>query len=507
MNTIQKRVLTLFSFVIIATSTLVNYTPTVFAAPIATHVRVVGSEKTLWFGDVTTEGCTVSDTDGQSHHFTQPYAICALDAAAKTGGFAYTVKNFGGSLGLFLQSIGSDTGASDFSTFWSYDLNGASASQGISSQLLANGDSVYFHFEDPLIDSTKRAITDGLTYLRSEQQPTGQITGFSGVSHWAAITFAAAGVDPESVKKDATHLLGYLIGTPPAVGASASEWARGILAVTAAGKNPYSFGGVNYVGQLESNYTASQLGATTQVNDDIFGLLALIAAGDNASLSIKQATLTFIIAEQNSDGGFSWSTTGDSDVDDTAAAIQAMIAAQKAGLAASGLPLAIANAKAYVLAAQNADGGFWSLSGEASNASSTAWALMALSALDVTGTPVDKAKAYLRGNQEENGSFKWQTASVGETFTTSYAVLSLTGKYWPVAIYEAEGVMATPTVTPSPTVGITVTPMVTYVPAGKPTVAQRATLLEKKVQARIQSFCNRVQTKLDRLRQRINVLQ
>ncbi len=456
-----------------ALSTLVYYTPIASAAGVSTHVRIVGSTHTVWFGDVTTDGCTVTDTDNKQHTFVQPLAVCALDAAAKAGGFTYDVKDFGGSLGLFLQRIAQDTGASDFSTFWSYDINGAAASQGISSKIINNGDSVYFHFEDPSADPNKRAVNDGIVYLKSQQQSNGQISSFTGVSGWAAMTLAAAGVDPSTVKSGNASLLAYLMGNPPTASSAATDWERGILAITASDKSPYNFGGVNYVQTLESYHNNSQIGVTTQINDDVFGLLALVSAGSGASMQTKQDALKFILAHQGTDGGFSWSTTGTSDVDDTAAALQALIAAKNAGMNATGLSTAITNAQNYILAAKNTDGGFPSTKADTSNTSTTSWAVMALTAAGDTGADITNADAYMRGNQEENGSFKWQPSAAGETFTTSYATLALTGKYWPVKIFA--GVTPTPsqtaTPTPSPTATPTVTPTPTpsVTPSGSPT--------------------------------------
>lgn len=472
MNKVQKKILKALTLSIFIVGVVSSYSPAALAASTSSHVRIVGSTQTIWYGDVTTDGCTVTDTDNKSHVFTQPLAICALDAASKTGGFSYSVKDFGGSLGLFLHGIASDIGAADFSTYWSYDLNRIGASQGIANQLLNNSDSLYFHFEDPSIDLNKRSETDGITYLRSQQQASGQISGFTGISSWSTITFAAAGITPETVQNGGSSLLDYLLANPPTSSSSATEWERGILAITASGKNPYNFGGINYVQNLESYHNNSQIGSATQINDDVFGLLALVAAGSNASSQIKQNALTFILSHQGADGGFSWSTTGDSDVDDTAAALQALVAAQKAGLTSSNLAAVILNAKNYILAAKNTDGGFASMQGDASNASTTSWVVMALNALGVTGADVTNANTYLRGNQEENGSFKWQSSSSGETFTTSYAVLALTGKYWPVKIFAG----TTPTPSPTPTMTPTNTPTPTVLPTSIPSPTVTPTL-------------------------------
>ena len=482
MNIIKKGTFVLLSLLVVGGSSFVYYTPKALAAGTTVHVKIVGSAKTVWFGDVTTDGCSVTDTTNVVHTYAQSFAVCALDAASKAGGFTYDLKDFGGSLGLFIQRIGTDTGASDFSTYWSYDLNGTAAAQGISSQLVANGDTVYFFFTDPTANPNQRAVNDGITYLKSQQQTNGQISGFSGVSGWAAMSFSGAGIDPATVSNGGSTLSDYLLANPPTSSSSATEWERGILAITAMGQNPYNFGGVNYVQGLQNTDTGSQLGSATQINDDMFGLLALISAGSGASAQVKQDALNFILSHQGSDGGFSWSTTGTSDVDDTAAALQALVAAQKSGMTGTNLATAITNAENYILAAKNTDGGFPSTKGDSSNISTTAWVVMALNAFGATGADITNADAYMRSNQEENGSFEWQPGSAGDTFTSSYAILALTGKYWPVKTFVGSVPTTTPTPIPttvSPSLTSTPTPTVsptdTPVPTATPTIDNNPT--------------------------------
>lgn len=474
MNTLQNKLLSLIAVMAVAAGIGLSVAPQAQAASVSSHVRIVGSDRTIWYGDVTTDGCTITSDDGAEHTFTQPVGICVLDAASDKGNFTYVAKDFGGSLGLFVHAIAEDAGAADFSTYWLYDVNGQAASVGIASYVVNNGDTLYFHFENPNADVNKRSVNDGLAYLKTQQDATGLIAGFNGISSWAAMSFAAAGTNPASVSNNGSSLLQYIAGHQPAAGASATEWVRELLAVTASGQNPFTFNGTDYVAKVESFHNNSQLGSTTQVNDDMFGLLALISAGESASSDVKQDALEFILANQKSDGGFSWSTTGITGVDDTAAAVQAFVAAQKDGMTAPNLATAIANANAYILAAKNTDGGFPYVKGEASNASSTAWAVMALSALGVTGADIDGAKAYLRSAQEENGSFKWQPGSAGDTFTTAYAVHALTGKYWPVKVFTGTGPTPTPTNTPTPTP--TATPTVTTAPTTVPTVTSAPTV-------------------------------
>lgn len=464
---------TIFSAIFTAL-TILALSPSVFALEVQNHVRIVGSNRTVWYGDVPNNGCTITDTTGAKHVLSEPMAICALDEASKAGGFTYEVKDFGGSLGLFLESIAEDKPAADFSTYWLYDVNGTGAPVGAASYKTAAGDSIFFHFENPAADKDQRAVNDGIGYLKSQQQPSGQIAGFNGVSAWAAMAFAGGGIDIASISKGGSSLLDYLKNNPPATGASATEWEREILAITAAGQNPFNFGGKNYVLALEGLANNSQIGDANLINDDMFGLLALISSGNGSSSQVKQDALNFILANQGANGGFGWSKTSGPDIDTTAAAIQALEAGKDAGLTNSGLNPAIANAKTYLLSGQNPDGGFGYLPGETSNGSTTAWAVMALSALGESGEPLQKAKSFLVSTQEENGSFKWTSAFAGDTFTSSYAVLALEGEYWPVKIFEGPSPSPSPSPSVSPSPSPSAIPSPSAAPSASPSVTPSA---------------------------------
>jgi hypothetical protein len=186
----------------------------------------------------------------------------------------------------------------------------------------------------------------------------------------------------------------------------------------------------------------------------------------NASLTDAVA---FVLAHQHADGGFSYSTTAsaDSDVDDTAAFLAALHAAQGVGISPTGLNTAIGSAQAYLFSKQNADGGFLSdpAWGSDSNVSSTATALIALNSLGLASSAqAAKAATYLKGTQQTNGSFPYQLpvaqGQTGDTFDTVYAVAALAGKGWPQAVYDG----AVPTVTPTPSPSVT--PIPTATPVG-----------------------------------------
>lgn len=213
-----------------------------------------------------------------------------------------------------------------------------------------------------------------------------------------------------------------------------------ILALTAAHQDPSTYPASDLVQGLESFYTQGQIGDPATLNDDIFGVLALISAGISPQNSVIVGTKVFIEAHQNQDGGWPFMVGDASDTNTTAAAIMALIAS-----GSSQGDTGIVQALAYLHAAQNQDGGFpydpksqW---GTASDASSDAWAMLALSASGVSesswaaasGTPMTDLLTY----QVSDGYFEFQHGSGEDAFTpvtTSYAVLALSGKTLPVAI-------------------------------------------------------------------------
>ena len=64
----------------------------------------------------------------------------------------------------------------------------------------------------------------------------------------------------------------------PSEPSAATDWETRILAIVATNGDPTNYGGTNYVTHLESFYNNNQLGDECSLNDDIFGLLAEVAA-------------------------------------------------------------------------------------------------------------------------------------------------------------------------------------------------------------------------------------
>jgi len=228
-------------------------------------------------------------------------------------------------------------------------------------------------------------------------------------------------------------------------GSSATDYEKIILAITAANENPKTFGNVDFVARLKGFYQNNQIGSSDYLNDDFWGILALVSAGEGPSSQIIQDSKNFILANQNSDGGFPFGSGWGSDIDDTAAAIMALL---ESGVSSS--DPAITKAVDYLKANQNNDGGFpydpvspW---GTDSDASSDAWVISAVIRFgeDPDGpswsknglSPVD----HLLSLQADDGYFEYQEGTGEDSFssmTTSYAVVALSQKFYPINKWSA----------------------------------------------------------------------
>lgn len=306
------------------------------------------------------------------------------------------------------------------------------------------------------------AMSKAVNYLRSQQAKDGSISNPS-VSGWSAMAFAAAGLNPQTIKKtkgipagQQRSLMDYLKNYSqttlknPGSNVLATDYARQILAAYTIEPYPHGFGGVNLLKQLGSYYdgNAKQFvhpqDGGAYVNDDIFAIIAYSAATPIAAESYKYIdSVNFLLGKQNNnDGGFSWSANSSaSDVDDTAAALQALVLAKRAGIA--GLDAAIQKAYDYLKTSQNSDGGFpydpsdaqWG--GNLSNASSTAWAVQAIVAYKDKTDLANFIKngndpiSYLLSLQKNDGSYGgWDGSS--DPYTTSLVIPALAKTPWPI---------------------------------------------------------------------------
>lgn len=298
-------------------------------------------------------------------------------------------------------------------------------------------------------------IDSALDYLRGIQAADGSIGSYSD-SAWAIMAISAAGEHPERWQVGGVSVVDYLRNNASLLSGEfnlGTAYGRVVLAIIAAGENPSAFGtgdptyapGGDYLSMLKGLHNGTQFtdgfGAEDLLNDDFWGLIAIIAAREPASSSLVTTTKTFIKNSQAEDGGWCWGTVTNpwydgSDVDDTAAAIMALMAAgENPG------SVTISDGFSYLSSEQNISGGF--IAYGAPNLGSTNWAVSAMKSARQnpesshwtpgTVNPVD----YILGFQETEGSFydpgAWTPA---REKNTANSIVSLVGKSYPVRYYH-----------------------------------------------------------------------
>ena len=280
------------------------------------------------------------------------------------------------------------------------------------------------------------SLSPEISFLVSAQNADGGFGAAPGqrsselYTAWAAMGLAAGGRDPAGVIRDRHSVLSALLGEASRL-SGLGDAERTILAARACGASGYSFAGRNLVGEvLRARSHDDSFG--DQVNLTAFAILALRAVGHSASFGAIRQAAGWIEHQQNGDGGFGFASGGSaSDVDDTGAAVQALVAAGAHD------HRAIASASSYLARAQNLDGGYPQRPGGESNAQSTAWAVQGLIALGRNPSGVRRRGSrspvgYLE-SLTSGGSVRYsRTSAQTPVWVTAQAMIALAGKTFPV---------------------------------------------------------------------------
>jgi energy-coupling factor transport system substrate-specific component len=282
------------------------------------------------------------------------------------------------------------------------------------------------------------AAASPTTYLLAAQNRDGGFGPSPGqpstplFSGWAALGLAAEGYNASQVRRAGHSLIAYLEAGVRSI-ADPGSLERTILAAVAAGDDPRRFAGHDLVAALEAAIRRDG-SVSDQTNLTAFAVLALRAAHAPA----PPRTLRWLIAQEDRDGGFNFGTAGGaSDVDDTAAVLEALAADSKpAATRVKG------RASAFIDRQQNPDGGFPASGGAGSNAQSTAWAVQGLlavgrdpSALHRRGGP--SPLVYLESLVAPDGHVRYsRSADQTPVWVTAEAAMALAGKPLPLRAVE-----------------------------------------------------------------------
>jgi energy-coupling factor transport system substrate-specific component len=279
-----------------------------------------------------------------------------------------------------------------------------------------------------------------VSFLARAQNPDGGFGGARGQSSselysaWVALGLAAAGRDPLSLRSDG-HTVLHALRSDASSLQGAGDLERTILALHACGVSPRALGGAGGDPVARLLHFASADGSFGHLSNlSAFAILALRAAGYAPGNAVVHRALLWLARQQNSDGGFGFGARGGpSDVDDTAAVVQALVA----GGTRSGASLR--RAGVFLLRAQNPDGGYPQMPGGSSNAQSTAWAVQGLVAgghdpARVTREGSRSPVAYLTTLLASDGSVRYsRIGAQTPVWVTAQALTALAGRPLPIA--------------------------------------------------------------------------
>jgi squalene cyclase len=273
-----------------------------------------------------------------------------------------------------------------------------------------------------------RKIGRAFEFIFAAQEPDG---GWGSVGQTIDVILAAdaAGWNPNSIAVTGTspaaylteNLTAYLETGPDAIG-------KAILGVVAAGQDPNNFNGTDMVTALLETYD-TQVGAFGSPENTWHQALAILGLSA-ANVPIPEGALQTLLDLQQPDGGWEYTTGFGTWPDNTALALQALLA--------GGLPAGDADIQAgieFIQSHQLEDGGW-------GDSSTTAYVIMALNALgidpkhwqtDSGETPLHNLFTY----QKPSGAFIFSQDFPDESLmSTTTAVLAATGRNYLIQPFD-----------------------------------------------------------------------
>ncbi|MFL5833598.1 MAG: prenyltransferase/squalene oxidase repeat-containing protein [Solirubrobacterales bacterium] len=271
------------------------------------------------------------------------------------------------------------------------------------------------------------SVTRAAKWLEAQQRPSG---GFgpsaerdagAEMTSWAMLALAASGRNPLDVTSGGKSPVDFLRNHRDEV-KDAGDVARTILALSAAGVDPRSFGGEDLVDRLvaqrRSNGSYQGWPGTSA-----YAVLALRAAGANDAAA---PTVEWLRKVQGREGGWGNEPDSESTPEITGAVLQVLTSGSKAA----------DDALAYLRKSKRPNGGFAPGNNLSANAQATAWAAEGLLATgkDPAGFGTGKSSfTYMRSLQTDEGYFlQSPNLESSPVWVTSDVLVALSGNHLPV---------------------------------------------------------------------------
>lgn len=277
------------------------------------------------------------------------------------------------------------------------------------------------------------ALSKATTYLVTTIGDADHLTSeFGDESITADAVLALVATDDPAQKPLIERLTTWLEGRAKKYAGAAPESAAKLALVAAAtGTSASDFGGVDLVAAITKGIKKDgSFGSYPGTFAQSLGIMALVRSNQQ----VPEAMASWLLAQQATDGGFSYELGKDSDADSTGMAVTAL-----AGLKSDAATAALAKAVAWAQKAQQSDGSWAGFNPVNSTAVMT---------MGMIAAKVDPAAgvAYLAGQQLASGALP--NAGKPDLLATLQSMVPLSGHtYLSLAPYAEVGPTASPTET------------------------------------------------------------
>ncbi|GEM_PF-908361 len=291
------------------------------------------------------------------------------------------------------------------------------------------------------IEKINDTVDKLIAFLKSKQEVDGKISDTS-TADWAAMSFGSKGIYASDIKNGDKSLYDFIynikIEEIEKENNKCAGYSRHILALLSAGTQKTDPKIIELKNKLDTTCVQNNIFGLAGINDDIFGLLAVLALDDSPTSPTVIATLNGIKTDQKINGAFT--SFGSDSADITGAAINALKYAQSKGITISST--IFTSSTNYLKNSQLPDGGWcydiaWC--NNTSDALTTSWAVMGINALGQTQNDwfnsVGKNPWHILINLDGVDHYfsAWDSNGV-DWFATKHAIPALLGKTWPIIL-------------------------------------------------------------------------
>ena len=264
---------------------------------------------------------------------------------------------------------------------------------------------------------------NAMVWARAQQQADGSFPGFgAGSTVDALLAIAAMAHDPGTYNKGGKNPVQFLESKAPELAKNAGGAGKLLLSVASISRDGREFGGLNLENAINSTYDP----ATGQYGKDVIGHAFAVLGLKAAGWQIQPRALDFLDSMQAASGGWSFSgdkSEGAADTNTTAVVLQAYIAL---GAQDQAHQRVIRSGWTYLMSQQNTDGGFpYQQGGEFgsnSDVNSTAYVIQALMTLGAT-EDLKKPTEWLLSMQKPNGAFRWMSTESDDNPGATYQAI------------------------------------------------------------------------------------